>query len=98
MGETIEELIAYCRENDRVCPAPQLWSELWEVLPNRTRVGNSWNPAPPLILAAWHETPALMKMVRLREHIEWSARHGALEQMAQFLRALREEEWHHVGE
>ena len=65
---------------------------------DRTRTGNGWQPALPLILAAWHDTPALLKMLRLAEHIEWAAQHSALEKVARFLRELREEDWHHVGE
>ena len=45
-------LIAYCRENSRVCPMPQRWNALWELLPNRKRVGGGWEPPLPLILAA----------------------------------------------
>jgi hypothetical protein len=41
MSETVESLVAYCRENDRVCPLPPLWNELWEMLPNRSQVGAS---------------------------------------------------------
>jgi hypothetical protein len=98
MTNSIKSLVAYCRENKRVCPMPSLWNELWKMLPNRTRVGNGWQPALPLILAAWHDTPALLKTLRLTEHIEWAAQHGALEMVARFLRELREEDWHHVGE
>ena len=34
----------------------------------------------------------------VREHIEWAATHGGLEQVHEFLRSLPEEEWHHLGE
>jgi hypothetical protein len=98
MTESVESLVAYCRENKRVCPLPRLWNELWEMLPNRTQVGSGWNPSLPLILAAWHDTPEILKMLRLTEHIEWAAQHGALEKVDRFLRELREEDWHHVGE
>ncbi len=40
ISEAMESLIAYCRENDRVCPLPPLWSRLWK------------NVAGPL--AGWH--------------------------------------------
>ncbi len=74
---------------------PQRWNELWESLPNREQVGVGWRPSPPLILAAWHDTPAMLKMIRLAEHIQWAAEHGALEPVARFLRELPEEDWHH---
>ena len=98
MSHTVESLVIYCRENNRVCPLPQLWNGLWEMLPNRKRVGADWQPSPPLILAAWHDTPAMLKMLRLAEHIEWAAQNGALESVASFLRELREEDWLHIGE
>jgi hypothetical protein len=53
---------------------------------------------PPLILAAWHDTPAMLKMFRLTEHIEWAARHDALDSVGKFLREMREEDWFHIGE
>lgn len=98
MSESAESLIAYCRENSRVCPMPQRWNALWESLPDRKRVGGGWEPALPLILAAWHDTPGMLKMLRLAEHIEWAAEHGALESVAIFLRGLREDEWFHLGD
>jgi hypothetical protein len=98
MSDTVESLVAYCGENDRVCPLPPLWKELWEMLPNRARVGAGWQPPPPLILAAWHDTPAMLKILRLTEHIEWAAKHGALESIGNFLRKMLEEDWFHIGD
>jgi hypothetical protein len=98
VSESVESLVAYCRENGRVCPIPQVWNQLWEMLPNRTRAGNGWNPSLPLILAAWHDTPAILKMLRLAEHIEWAAQHGALEVVAKYLRSLPEDQWFHLGD
>ena len=98
MSESAQGLIEYCRENSRICPMPQRWSALWELLPDRRRVGAGWQPALPLILGAWDETPAVLKMLRLAEHVEWATEHGALESIARFLRGLREEEWSHLGD
>ena len=98
MSDRVESLVAYCRENNRVCPLPNLWNRLWEMLPNRVQVGAGWQPPLPLILAAWHETSAIPKMLRLAEYIEWAAEHGALESVGKFLRELREEDWLHIGE
>lgn len=98
MSETTKSLIAYCRENSRVCPMPPRWNALWELLPDRKRAGGGWQPPTPLILAAWNDTPTMFKMLRLAEHIEWAAEHGALESVADFLRGLREEDWFHRGD
>ncbi len=98
MSEGCKSLIAFCRKNDRVCPKPKFWQKLWEMLPNRKQVEAGWEPSLPLILAAWHEAPAMAKMLRLAEHIEWADKQGVLEVVDGFLRSLREEDWYHVGE
>ena len=92
------EVISLATKSGRVCPQPQEWNRLYDLLPNRCRAGNGWEPALPLILAAWHDAPAMLKMLRLREHIEWAERHNALEKIHAFLVSLPEEKWHHVGE
>lgn len=98
VSESVESLIAYCRENSRACPMPERWNALWELLPDRKRVGGGWEPPAPLILAAWHDTPGMLKMIRLAEHIDWAVEHGALEPVAAFLHGLREDEWFHLGD
>ena len=98
VSETAKGLVAYCRENNRVCPLPPLWDRLWQMLPSRSQVGAGWQPPLPLFLAAWHDAPAMSKMLRLEEHIQWAAEHRALEIVGKFLRELREEEWFHIGD
>jgi hypothetical protein len=98
MSETVDTLTIYCRDNKRVCPLPKAWQQLWEMLPEKRRAVDAWEPAVPLIGAAGHEAPAMLKMVRLAEHIQWAAKHNALPEVAAFLRGLREDEWHHLGE
>lgn len=95
---TLESLIAYCRESQRVCPLPQVWKDLWEKLPARHRVGGGWEPPLPPILGAWHFTSNLEKMLRLEEHIHWAEQHGNLADVDRFLRNLPESDWHHLGE
>jgi hypothetical protein len=96
MIDTAEILIDYCRQNGRVCPLPQLWNQLWGMLPARTQIGIGWQPPLPLILAAWNTTSNLEKMLRFAEHITWAERHNNLEPVASFLRTLREEDWLHL--
>jgi len=95
---TLEQVLSEAQKNNRVCPQPQNWQKLYELLPNKKRAGNGWNPALPLILAAWWETPALSKEMRFREHIEWAEANGNLEQIADYMRGLSEDQWYHTDD
>jgi hypothetical protein len=91
--ETLEQLLEYCRQGNRVCPMPDLWNRLWKLLPGRERRGGGWNPPPPLILAAWHETTDQEKRARLALHLRWAEDHSMLGEVQQFLVALRDDQW-----
>ena len=84
---TLEEVLAEAQKSNRICPQPQKWNQLYELLPEKKRKGTGWEPSLPLILGAWWDTPAMSKMLRLREHIEWAAAHGCLAQVYSFLQA-----------
>jgi hypothetical protein len=90
----LQDLLQYVKAEGRICPEPGNWHELWELLPDRRRVGSGWNPPLPLILAAWDHATGLEKMLRLKQHIEYAAEKGILGQVDQFLRSLQPEEWH----
>ena len=98
MSETSDSLIAYCRENKRVCPNPIYWNELWEMLPGRREIQAGWEPALPLILSAWFGTSLSQKRQRLEEHIRWAAANGSLERVSKYLRTLSEPMWLYEGE
>jgi hypothetical protein len=91
----LKALIQYCQEYGRICPQPQRWQELYGLLPEIKRAGAVRQPALPLILAAWWDTPHLAKTVRLREHLEWADKNGALDEVDKYLRALPEDQWFH---
>ena len=95
---TVDDVLAEARKSQRICPLPKRWAELYELLPERRRLGGGFEPPAPLILAAWHDAPALLKTLRLQEHIEWAAAHGALEEVFDFMRGLPEEDWYHFGD
>jgi hypothetical protein len=98
MPDTLEQLLSFCRKKGRVCPLPQRWNDLYRMLPKTQRRGTGWEPALPLILAAWWEASDRQKRERLELHIRWAHDNGALDQIANFLRSLPESEWHHAGE
>ena len=39
MSIEVDQLLIYCREQGRVCPMPQRWNELSDMLPDKTRRG-----------------------------------------------------------
>ncbi len=93
-----EDVLAIATKDGRVCPLPQAWSRLYDLLPGKRRVGGGWEPALPLILAAWQDSTAKAKCIRFREHIEWAASHGALDPVHQFLATLPEDQWLHLDD
>ena len=96
--EDLEKLIIYCMENQRVCPKPQRWNEIYELLPNKKRKGLGWKPPIPLILAAWWETSDKEKIERFQLHLKWAAQNHALEVIAGKVKQLDETDWHHKDE
>jgi len=92
--KTPEDIIASLAASGRVCPQPDRWNELWGMLPESRRVGNGWEPALPLILAAWHHTSDAEKRQRLRLHLDWAQTHGTLEAVVRFLDSLPSTDWH----
>jgi hypothetical protein len=91
----LSELLVYVQADQRVCPRPQLWNKLWQMLSDQHRPGGVWGVAPPLILGGWAYTSTQDKVDRLREHLEFADRIGAIERVDQFLRALPESSWVH---
>ena len=91
---TVVEVLVEARRNNRVCPKPAKWQQLYEMLPGR----QPSEPSPPLVGAAWDGTPSIPKRMCFREHIEWAAGHGALQQVYTFMKSLPESDWHHMGD
>lgn len=89
----LDSLLAYIESDGRICPMPQPWDRLWQMLPGRQRQGSSWNPPPPLILAAWWASSASSKLARLDVHIRYAAEHDALARVDDYLRNLPEDQW-----
>lgn len=92
---TLDDILAFASSDGRVCPQPNRWHELYQMLPHRKRPDGSWLPIP-LILAAWWDTPDGCKVERFRLHIRHAADHGALAAVASFLTALQPNEWHYA--
>jgi hypothetical protein len=95
--EDLTSLWAYCTQKERVIPRD--WNKLYKMLVNRRQLpSGGWEPALPLILAAWHETDADQKQQRFREHLEWADLQGQLRKIGAYLRSLHEDDWFHHSE
>lgn len=92
-SKQLEDLLDYVKKDGRICPEPSKWHKLWEMLPDKRRVGSSWNPPLPLILAAWDYTSGLEKILRLKQHLEYAAEKGVLDQVEMFIKNLAQDEW-----
>ena len=89
----LDDLLAYCCAEGRVCPQPREWHRLWSLLPDKKSAGRTLRPAPPLILSQWLNTNDAHKRIRLAEHIVWAAEHWALKPADTFLRNLPGDSW-----
>lgn len=91
---TLQDAMVEARRNNRVCPKPGRWQQLYEMLPQRT----AHQPTPPLLGASWNATPALSKRMCLRDQLAWAEAKGALPEVLCFLKDLPEEDWHHMDD
>lgn len=97
--ETFEELWKYSIANNRICPNPDKWNDLFQMLKNKKQKNSGgWEPSLPLILAAWYDTPALSKQLRFQEHIKWAFDNQQSDEVINFIKSLKEEEWFHLGD
>lgn len=93
---TVQEVMVEARRFNRVCPKPDAWQRLYELLPPDSRTQRA---APtPISGAAWQATSAMPKRMRLRDQVEWAEQHGGLQQVMDFLKSLPEAQWHHMGD
>jgi hypothetical protein len=91
---SLEEALAGIRQNNRVCPLPPIWKKLYDALPNK----QPQLATAPVTAEEWKQTSAIDKRTRFREHMEWAATQGVLQQVYKALNALPEDRWHHMGE
>jgi hypothetical protein len=94
MKATLDDLMAEVCKERRVCPQPMVWNRLWELLPDRRRVGLGWEPPLPLILAAWWEASDHEKRGRFHSHLRWASEHGAIEPVVNLISNMKPEDWH----
>ena len=90
----LDEVLKIATQDWRICPQPQQWKKLWELLPNRRRKESGWEPSLPLILAAWWETTNEQKQQRFHDHVRWADEHDALQVIADFIDQMGDNDWY----
>ena len=94
MEDKLKSLIRYIQSEERVCPMPIFWKNLYELLPEcKQKENGGWEPPVPLILAAWWDTTAEQKRERLVVHIKHAVNNNVLNAVDKFLRKLTPDQW-----
>ena len=95
---TLEAAMLVARRNNRVCPQPERWLELYALLPERKTLRGVQTPPAPPTGPVWALTAPLSKRLFFREHIEWAEGMGVLESVMAFMQTMPEDDWVHMGE
>jgi hypothetical protein len=93
MTEKMSAFLLRTKENGWLCPQPQRWNDLWEILPDKTQQVGGWKPSLPLILAGWWASSGIEKRLRFEEHLRWADDHGAADSIIDYLETLSSEDW-----
>ena len=94
---SFEEVVNESRKGNRMCPRPRRWHELFLQMSLWAKTGAGL-PAPPPNGQVWRTSPALAKRMMFRDHLEWAQANGCLPQVMQFMQAMPEEHWYHLGD
>ena len=92
MEVSVYETLALARKDNRVCPQPSRWLEFFALL--KEHAHGAALPAEPLLGSAWASTPTLAKRMCFQTQIEWAARNDCLQPAYDFLKSLRDADWH----
>ena len=94
----LARLVEECKRNNRVCPQPAQWQRLDAMLRTKTPANALATLVSPLSPIDWRTTTSLAKRLIFRSVIDWAAAHALIEDALQFVRALPEDQWHHMGD
>lgn len=92
---TADAVMVLARRNNRVCPQPPIWTQLYRLMH-----GDRFQdlPPPPVERWVWTKLSDLQKRLRFREHVEWAERHHMLPEFVTFIEGLSEADWVHMGD
>ncbi|MES2938447.1 MAG: hypothetical protein V4864_12245 [Pseudomonadota bacterium] len=92
----LEAVLGEIRRDNRVCPQPPRWVELYKLL--LQHAARTESGLPPRLLAgpAWSTSSSLDKRLCLRQQLEWAHLQGCLAPVAAFLRGLPDTGWYYM--
>ncbi len=93
MNSELDLFLSEVFVNERICPMPNKWNDLFSLI---QRKADTTNLSVPLILGAWWVTSNLDKKVRFKNHIEFAYQNGLINEVKSFLLNLEENQWHHL--
>lgn len=90
---SVQTVMAEARRHNRVCPIEVEWRRLHALLLNAAP-----DAPAPIVGAELRRTPPLVRRIRVRDQVEWAAERGLLREVLDFIEALPEDHWIHMGE
>lgn len=94
--DKLTSLLEYVMADNRVCPLPMVWEQLWRMLPDRAEFEKrEGNILRPFVLNGWTlGSDDLDKKDRLCFQIQYAAEHGVLDRVDRFIRRIPDKDWH----
>ncbi|MBK6006811.1 hypothetical protein JJB11_11980 [Ramlibacter ginsenosidimutans] len=89
---TLYEVTGLTRKDNRVCPQPSRWLEMYRILQDQP--GRDGLPPDPVVGSAWASTPPLAKRMAFHEQLEWADRNHCLTPVHEYLKTLRDVDWY----
>lgn len=90
---SVQTVMTQARRHNRVCPVEREWNRLYAAL----QAAGPDAPAP-LTGSELRRSPPLVRRIRVRDQVEWAARHGILGEVHSLLESLPEDHWLHMGD
>lgn len=91
----LDTFLEFCSAENRICPQPKFWNELYELFPDKRRTDSGWELPLPLILGAWTNSTDLEKMERFHMHVRYATQKNVLPEVMQLIKSLRQQDWHY---
>jgi hypothetical protein len=89
---TLYEVTGLTRRDNRVCPQPSRWLEMYRIL--QEQAGSGARPPDPVVGSAWASTPPLAKRMAFHQQLEWADRNNCLTPVHDYLKTLRDSDWY----